>query len=975
MANIWKVINTDSLSVRSAAGAWNTKVGSLSRNQQITEISKTNVGGIDWIEHSTGWSAVSSGTGNNTRYLELVSSTGSSGGGTSGGGSSGGNSGGSSGGSTGYNPDYGGSSSSGNAVWKVTASYIRIRSSASVSGAELGTLSCGETIEEQDRTDIGSVIWIKHSRGWSCAKDGGTVYMQLISGSSETGSGSSGGGTLDPPSNSIPGVGNMDATDEWWCDVVYFTRQEFACKCGGRYGNGCTGFPDTVKWNIVRSLEQIREHFGKPVTITSGLRCKEHNSANGGVYNSYHMIGQAADFIVSGVSESTVVAYCISSLPEYKYAYDGGGYVHLEVHKNYGTLNPDGTIDPGNNTGGSSGGSTGGSSGSGSGGSTGGSSGSGGSTGGSSGEESNNPGNTGGSGSGGSSTGNPSGSASSGDGYRTRWRVVNTDSLRIRSGPGLNYPEIGTLYRGEIIEQLNRTQVNNVYWIEHSKGWSAVSSGSDVYLEFVDYVPIGNDEPVTPPYVYDDNVGEGAYRDMNINLLFNLTNSKVSNSEFVKFKNIGGVFGLPYQFLPNTDIRLSGDKLTENIGSEYAERIIERMPLMLLTPGKANFMTKFSKSQRRSVIENMVQQFAGVSTTSLESLLTTEGKYYTFEDNRVEYYEYVNPMCRIAARYLNIQDVMLNGTKLDNMNWSNYADYSISSLGDFSSFGAIPFYVDAESSISESFGNSVAESYVASSVNSISNMGRELNFLLGYTSAATGIGEIIDADVAENVKNVNDMVSKLMGSGSFFTQLANHMATVASGGQLIFPEIWADSSFTRSFNCELKFISPDPSILSVYLNVLVPLFHLIGLVAPQSIPANPNGFMNPFLVRAVYKGVFNIDMGIITNMSITKGAECQWTPEGIPTSINVSLTIKDLYSALSITKTGSTDWKYDTLNNTALMDYIANLCGINIFKPEIGRMIDMWFVNNFENRAKDLFPNLWDSWIQKAQNVIMNIYR
>ena len=55
------------------------------------------------------------------------------------------------------------------------------------------------------------------------------------------------------------------------------------------------------------------------------------------------------------------------------------------------------------------------------------------------------------------------------------------------------------------------------------------------------------------------------------------------------------------------------------------------------------------------------------------------------------------------------------------------------------------------------------------------------------------------------------------------------------------------------------------------------------------------------------------------------------------------------------------------------MDYIANLSGINIFKPEVGRMIDMWFVNNFENRAKDLFPNLWDSWIQKAQNEIMNI--
>ena len=966
MANIWKVVNTSTLKVRSGAGAWNAEVGSLSLGQQITEISKTNVGGIDWIQHSTGWSAVSSGTGNNTRYLELVSSTGSSGGGTSGGGSSGGNSGGSSGGSTGYNPDYGGSSSSGNAVWKVTASYIRIRSSASISGADLGTLSCGETIEQQDRVDSGTVIWIKHSRGWSCAKDGGTVYMQLISGSSESGSGSN-SGTLNPPSNTVPGVGNVNDNDEWWCDIMYFTRQEFACKCGGRYGNGCTGYPHSINFTIVRSLDTIREHFNSSVTINSGLRCREHNAAVGGVSNSYHMIGQAADFVVSGYKNSAVVEYC-KTLPGYKYAYTEGSYVHLEVYNYYGTLNPDGSVNPGtgadenyNPGSGSNTGSDNNSGNTNTGNNSGGSS---------------NPGNTGGSGNGGSSNGSPSGSASSGDGYRPRWRVINTDSLRIRSGAGLNYSEIGTLYRGEIIEELSRTTVNGVIWIEHSKGWSAVSSGSDVYLEFVDYVQIGgggSSTPSTPPYVYDDNVGEGAYKDMNINLLFNSINSKVSNSEFVKFKNIGGIFGLPYQFLPNTDIRLSGDKLTENIGFEYAERIIERVPLLFISPGRANFMTKFSKQQRKNIAEYIIT--SGWNTTDLESLLTTEGRYYTFEENRVEYYKYVNPMCRIAARYLNLQDIVLNGTKLDNMNWSNYADYSVSSLGDFSSFGAIPFYVDTESSIGESFSNSTTESMIATSINSISEMSRELNFLLGYSSAAAGIDSVINTDVAQNVDNVNNMINKLIGSGSFFTKLANHMATVASGGKLIFPEIWANSSFTRSYNCEFKFISPDPSTLSVYLNVLVPLFHLIGLVAPQSIPANPNGYMNPFLIRAVYKGFFNIDMGIITEMSINKGAECQWTPEGIPTSITVNITIKDLYSALTITKTDSTDWKYDTLNNTALMDYIANLCGVNIFKPEIGRMIDMWFVNNFENRAKDLFPNLWDSWIQKAQNVIMNIYR
>jgi hypothetical protein len=156
----------------------------------------------------------------------------------------------------------------------------------------------------------------------------------------------------------------------------------------------------------------------------------------------------------------------------------------------------------------------------------------------------------------------------------------------------------------------------------------------------------------------------------------------------------------------------------------------------------------------------------------------------------------------------------------------------------------------------------------------------------------------------------------------------------------------------------------------------VPLFHLLALVAPQSIPSNPNGYTNPFLIRAIYKGHFNIDMGIITDMNVTKGAECHWTPDGLPTSVDVSISIKDLYNALTITETSATDWKFDTLNNTALMDYIANLCGINIYKPEISRIIEMWWVNNFENRIDDFIKlDIWGNIQQKVQNIIMNIFR
>lgn len=583
------------------------------------------------------------------------------------------------------------------------------------------------------------------------------------------------------------------------------------------------------------------------------------------------------------------------------------------------------------------------------------------------------------------------------------WQVVNTSYLRIRTGPGTNYSATGTLSGGETVIEISTGKASNgTDWVQHSKGWSSINSilSSNNTVTYMKKISSTNSSVTTTTQNsnpnssnnngntgyqpsnngYNDSVGAG-YRP-NVNDMLSYTNSTISNSEFVKIKNVTGVFGLPYQFLPSADVRLSGDLSSENIGYEYADRIVTRMPLMFITPGKASFMTKYSKSQRKSVLEQFLTMGSSDKKQGLEDLLTTDGRYYTFEYDRARYYRFVNPMCRIASRFLEIQDMTLNGNKLDTMDWGTYTDNGISAIfssDGMKSYGGVPFYVDTDTSVGENFSNTTTQSMLASTVNSVSDMGRELNFLFGYTANALGGGiEAIsnDADIQDNINNINDMIGGLLGSGSFFDNLSKHLITVASGGKLVFPEIWSDSSFSRSYNINLKLRSPDPSKFSVFINVLVPLFHLLGLVSPQTDGNNPNGYTNPFLIRAVYKGFFNIDMGIITDMSVTKGAECQWTPEGVPTSIDISISIKDLYSAMSITETKSTDWKYDTLNNTTQMDYIANLCGINIFEPEIGRMIDMWFVNNFTNRVTDLFSvDIWKGMQDRVQSFIMNIYR
>jgi uncharacterized protein YcbK (DUF882 family) len=81
-------------------------------------------------------------------------------------------------------------------------------------------------------------------------------------------------------------------------DKNYFQTGEFVCKCG------CG--TNKVKQPLIDTLNVIREAVGAPITVTSGTRCVKHNRAVGGVPNSNHLSGDAADITAKGVSPKEV---------------------------------------------------------------------------------------------------------------------------------------------------------------------------------------------------------------------------------------------------------------------------------------------------------------------------------------------------------------------------------------------------------------------------------------------------------------------------------------------------------------------------------------------------------------------------------------------------------------------------------------------------------------------------------------------
>ncbi len=127
-----------------------------------------------------------------------------------------------------------------------------------------------------------------------------------------------------------PAVANNATTNTlgWWKYIRYFTRSEFRCPCGK-----CGGFPVEPDETLVRLADQVRDHFGAPVIVSSGVRCQAHNDElPGTAKNSYHVKGKAMDFCVQGVSGAELLAY-VKQLPiHYAYQIKGSDFVHMDVN-------------------------------------------------------------------------------------------------------------------------------------------------------------------------------------------------------------------------------------------------------------------------------------------------------------------------------------------------------------------------------------------------------------------------------------------------------------------------------------------------------------------------------------------------------------------------------------------------------------------------------------------------------------------
>lgn len=278
----------------------------------------------------------------------------------------------------------------------------------------------------------------------------------------------------------------------------------------------------------------------------------------------------------------------------------------------------------------------------------------------------------------------------------------------------------------------------------------------------------------------------------------------------------------------------------------------------------------------------------------------------------------------------------------------------------------VQFYVDPDVGYNESMSNSTGESKLKGMFDSGSEMFKEIAFIAnsgGTEDFAEGMTDFLSGSTAY-------LAEKFSSGGSFtsiLTRLLGVSSNIVKGDNIVIPDVYQSSKFEKSYSFTVHLKAPYGSKKCWFFEIGVPLMHLLALALPKQTSANTYG--SPFMVKAYVDGVFSCNIGIVSSIEINKNVSPDsWTVDGLPSEVDVRLSIDDLYSDLSMS---SQENPIQFINNASLVEYLAVTCGMNLIAPKLAAKAQL-AVQTIANTFKDIPTNVRSSISESADNLLIS---
>lgn len=281
----------------------------------------------------------------------------------------------------------------------------------------------------------------------------------------------------------------------------------------------------------------------------------------------------------------------------------------------------------------------------------------------------------------------------------------------------------------------------------------------------------------------------------------------------------------------------------------------------------------------------------------------------------------------------------------------------------FSTANFVQFYCDPDMGTSESASNSSTTSSIQGAFDSGSSAMKELSFMAN-SGALESVGDLQNF-TDTSLQALADHISSGGQITTFLSRLLSVSTNVVKGENVIMPEIYSSSSYDRRYSLRVHLKAPYGNKYCYFMEILVPLFHLMALVLPKQTSANTYGA--PFLVKAYCEGIFSCNLGMVSSISVNKNVSPEsWTTDGFPSEVDVEMEIVDLYSDLTMSPQKS---PMMFLSNSSLIEYLATSCGLNLIQPQIDTKL-RYTINTIKNAFGDVDQNLAAEVSNKVENLM-----
>ena len=447
-------------------------------------------------------------------------------------------------------------------------------------------------------------------------------------------------------------------------------------------------------------------------------------------------------------------------------------------------------------------------------------------------------------------------------------------------------------------------------------------------------------------------------------------------------------FGAPPQSTPYADPRIISLKTnfgpTILIGRKFADVIISNPTIVSLCPGIVKYNSilagTFDAVDEDSIVEQATQ---ALSSDKNGKICEFQPCWYSSVKSQPGYLKFVNALNTISAIAMSRQKINDDesasladrtfpgsSSKYKDFDWVHYDEpdndveriFGGNSSGGISTdnsivenakavlgyignavdsvinevseaigtYKYINFYCSGSGTVRESFETSVRSSSLEDTINgSLSSVIKEVAF---YTGGL--IGDNAKSDIDQWIAETSDSLGSGIGG------LLANATELFSGGRLVFPQIVDDCTYGKECQFTVRFVAGSGNCEARYL-MRCEFNHLLAFILPKQLKGTIDMYTTPFLVRAVCKGRFSCELGVITGVQVSYGGQddMAWTADGQPTEMEVTFSITPLYTKLYMTSID--DIKGMFLKNTGMMEYLLVNSGVDLRIPQMQMKIEI----------------------------------